>query len=119
MRITPKSKYLDRPCSYVSTGCAYEDITGERFTAPLPEGLSETGRATLNQLNTYVRAHLKVKKKVYYKRAERIKLREFLAENTGHAVVVVLGHAIYVNGKDYWSFFKNANDDVVCAWYLA
>jgi len=119
MRITPKSKYLDQPCSYVGTGCAYEDITGKRFTASLPEGLSDTGRATLQQLNGYVREHLKVKKKVYYRRAERFKLRDFLAGNTDRAVIVVLGHAIYANGQDYWSFFKNENDEVVCIWYLA
>jgi hypothetical protein len=119
MRITPSSRYNDMPCSYVGTGCAYEDITGQRFDAPLPEGLTDTGRASLRCLNAYVRKHLKIKKKVYYTRAERIKLREFLAGNTERAVICVLGHAIYVNGKNYWSFFGNANDDVVCVWYIA
>lgn len=119
MRITPNSKYLDQPCSFVGTGCAYEDITGKNFIAPLPEGLSDTGRATLQQLNTYVRRYLKVKRKVYYKRAERFTLREFLSKNTDRAVIVVLGHAIYVNGENYWSFFKNENDNVVCIWFLA
>lgn len=118
MRNIPHRKYEGKPCSYVGTGCAFEDIYGVRFGAPLPEGLSETGRATLRQLNSYAREHLPIRKQVYYKRTDRIKLREFLKANTERAVVVVYGHAIYVNGKDYWSFFENMNDDVVSVWYI-
>lgn len=119
MRITPNRKYNGLPCSYVGTGCAFEDITGQRFKEKLPEGLREDGWATMKQLNAYVREHLPVKKKVYYTRAERFKLRDFLANNTGRAGVCVLGHFIYVNGQNYWSFFNNLNDDVVCVWYIA
>lgn len=118
MRITPERKYRGKPCSYVGTGCAYENINGKKFTAPLPEGLKKTGWATLDILNKYVREHLKIRKKVYYCRNERFKLREFLEKNTERAVICVLGHAIYVDGKNYWSYFNNLNDDIVCIWYI-
>lgn len=119
MRKTPNRRYNGQPCSYVATGCAYEDMTGAKFKAPLPENLGADGWATMKQLNAYVREHLPVKRKVYYKRSERFKLREFLETNTESTVVCVLGHFIYVKGHDYWSFFSNLNDDVVCIWYLA
>lgn len=117
MRHIPNKKYKGLPCSYVSTGCAYENLTGETFKAKLPVGLKGDW-ATLKLLNEYVRQHLTVKKKVYYKQSERFKLREFLADNKENAVVCVLGHSIYVKGNEYWSFFDNHNDDVVCIWFL-
>ena len=119
MRKIPKNKYKGLPCSYVGTGCAFEDLTGERFTAPLPEGLADNGWATLRKLNSYVREHLPVKKQIYYKRTDRFKLRDFLKTNKGPAGVCVLGHFIYVNDDTYWSFFDNRNDDVVCVWYIS
>lgn len=118
MRVIPGRKYKGRPCSYVATGCAYENMTGQKFTAAEPEGLTETGYATMQILNSYVRAHLPVKKKFYYPRTERFRLRDFLSDNTERAVVCVYGHLIYVNGGDYWSFFENINDKVVCIWLL-
>lgn len=118
MRITPNKKYKGMPCCYVGTGCAFEDITQEKFRARLPQGLGETGWATLRILNRFVRDNLPVRKQVYYKRGERIKLRDFLKTNTELAGVCVLGHFIYVKGNDYWSYFNNLDDDVVCIWYI-
>ena len=118
MRIEPARKYKGMPCVYVGTGCAYEEMNGERFRAALPEGLEETGYATMDILNGYIRKHLPVAKKVYYKRSERFKLRDFLKTNDKRAVVCVYGHLIYAKNGDYWSFFKNMNDDVVCIWFL-
>lgn len=118
MRYTPNTKYKGWPCLYVSTGCAYEDMTGTEFKAKLPKGIKPDGYATMQIMNEFIRQQLPVQKKVYYKRGERFKLRDFLAENDQAAVVCVYGHSIYVKGKDYWSFFKNWNDDVVCIWYI-
>ena len=118
MRIRPNRKYKGQPCSYVGTGCAYEDIYGSEFTDPVPDGLREDGWATLRKLNAYVREHLPVQKQVYYKRNERFKLRDFLKTNKGRAGVCVYGHFIYVKDDTYWSFFVNDNDDVVCIWYI-
>lgn len=118
MRITPAARYQGMPCSYVGTGCAYEDYYGEPFPAlPSPE-LKEDGWLTLEGNNRYIRAYLPVRKKVYYKRSERPRLRDFLAKNNEKCGVCVYGHFIYVNGHDYWSFFDNDDDPVVCVWYL-
>ena len=118
MRIEPNPKYHGMPCSYVGTGCAYEDIWKEPFCPPLPEGLRNDGYLTLDGANKFLRAHLKVRKKVYFRRNERIPLREFLENNTEQCCVCVYGHFVYVNGRDYWSFFENEDDPVVCVWYL-
>ncbi len=117
-RIVPNSKYRGLPCSYVGTGCAYEDVFKKPFTVPLPDGLKDDGWLTLEKENEYLRQHLPVKKKVYFKRTERIALREFLQANTDRCCICVYGHFIYANGKDYWSFFDNENDPVVCVWYI-
>lgn len=47
MRYTPSDKYNGLPCSYVGTGCAYENITGELFPLPFPEGLEDNGYLSL------------------------------------------------------------------------
>lgn len=118
MRCTPESKYLGMPCSYVGTGCAYEDITGKPFSPELPEDLRDDGYLTLEGENKFLRQFLKVKKKIYFRRTERMPLREFLYANTEKCCVCVYGHFIYVDGKNYWSFFENENDPVVCVWIL-
>lgn len=118
MRIEPNAKYQGMPCSYVGTGCAYENIWGEPFRYPVPENLRNDGYLSLDDANKFIRAHLMVRKKVYFRKNERITLREFLAKNTEACCVCVYGHFIYVNGKDYWSFFDNEDDQVVCVWYL-
>lgn len=118
MRITPSSKYNGLPCSYVGTGCAYEDIYKKPFTEPMLDNLKGDGWSTLENTNKYVRCLLPIKKKVYYKRNERFTLREFLETNNTKCLVCVYGHFIYVNGKDYWSFFDNEDDKVVCIWYV-
>lgn len=119
MKITPNPKYDGKPCSYVATVCAYEDIfPGQSLPEIYPEGLDDSGYATLDAINKYIRAILSIKKKTYYKRSERITLQEFLQTNKKQCLVCVLGHFIYVNGQDYWSFFENENDKVVCVWYL-
>lgn len=118
MRIEPESKYMGFPCSYVATGCAYEDMTGGVFRPDLPEGLKDDGYLTLDGANTFIRKFLRVRKKSYYTKAKRVTLREFLETNTEKCCVCVYGHFLYANGKDYWSFFENEDDKVVCVWYL-
>lgn len=124
MRFKPNNTYDGMPCSYVGTGCAYEDIYNKPFLEPLPPNLKEDGWSTLENTNKYIRnifsgsTKAKIRKKVYYKRSERITLREFLEANTEKCLVCVYGHFIYVNGKDYWSFFDNEDDKVVCVWYI-
>lgn len=119
MRITPSEKYQGQPCSFVSVGCAFENVTGEVFDRSLPEELRNDGWLTLTNMNTFIRSALPVTKKVYYKRTERKTLSEFLSGNESRCLVCVLGHFIYVSSKDYWSFFDNEDDKVVCVWYIS
>ena len=118
MRIVPNKKYDGFPCSYVGTGCACERITGKPFDAPLPDGLKNDGYLSLDLANKFLRAHLPVSRKVYFKRTERITLGEFLKNNEQKCCICVLGHFLYAEGHDYWSFFENEDDPVVCVWYL-
>lgn len=118
MRIEPQMKYNGLPCSYVSAGCAYEDFYGEEFKEPILDGLKSDGWSTLDNTNKYIRSLLPVIKKVYYKKSERMLLQDFLKSNEARCIVCVYGHFIYVNGQDYWSFFDNSNDKVVCVWYI-
>ena len=118
MRITPDSKYNGMPCSYVSTGCAYEDMYRKPFPVDVSEHVKADGWLTLNDMNAYIRAVLPVKKKTYYKRNERMTLREFLLQNEDNCIVCVAGHFIYVDNANYWSFFNNEDDSVICIWKL-
>ena len=118
MRIEPDPKYHGLPCSYVGVGCAYEDINHKDFNANLPDTLKNDGYLSLDNANKFIRQYLDVQRKEYLTRKERMTLSEFMETNKSKACICVLGHFIYVNGKNYWSYFDNDNDDVVCIWYL-
>ena len=118
MRITPPDRYQNLPCSYVGTGCAYEDIYHIPFSGPLPEGLRKDGYLSLKKMDTYIRQYLSVKKKIYFSKKQRIPLREFLQHNKSPAGICVYGHFVYANNGDYTSFFDNEDDPIVCIWYL-
>ncbi len=118
MRITPDYKYIGKPCSYTGVGCAYEDTMHEAFNKPMPDNLKDDGYLSLDAANKFIRRYLPIRKKQYYKRSERITLKDFLQTNETSCCVCVYGHFIYVNGQDYWSFYENEDDDVVCVWYI-
>lgn len=118
MRIKPNDKYDNMPCSYVGVGCAYEDIYNKEFDEPLPDGMKQDGYLSLDNANKFIRQHLDVKKKKYFKGDERMTLAQFLEMNEEKCCVCVYGHFIYVNKHDYWSFFNNDHTEVVCVWYL-
>ena len=118
MRTIPADKYQGLPCSYVGTGCAYEDLFEEPFSYPMPEGLRNNGYLPLREMNTYIRACLPVRKKNYYNKQIRPKLSDFLQGHDSPMVICVLGHCIYANHGDYVSFFDNDNDPVVCVWHI-
>ena len=118
MRHEPNSKYNSLPCSVVGTGTAYEHLTGKEFTIALPEGIKPDGYLPLADEDKYIRQFLNVKKMKYFQRKVRIPLAVFLHDYKGAATVCVLGHFVFVENGDYWSFFDNDNDMVVCVWYL-
>jgi hypothetical protein len=118
MRIIPDLKYDGLPCSYVGTGCAYEDYFKKPFNEKLPDGLKSNGYLSLNSANKYLRSLLPVRKRVYFKGGTRPLLKDFLRDNKEKCCICVYGHFIYANGNDYWSFFENGDDEIVCIWYL-
>ena len=117
-RMNPWQRYRAFPCSYVATGCAYEDMHHTSFFGVLPDGLRDDGYVPLKYINTFVRKYLPVKKKLYFNKKSRIKLSDFLKEHKESMIICLLGHCIYANGGDYMSFFDNEDDTVVCVWYL-
>lgn len=118
MRLAPDEKYRSLPCSYTAVGCAYEDITGKKFSAEMPAGLKTSGYLTLEAENKFIRKHLPVSKKQYFPRSDRVTLREFLNSNSGCCVICVTGHYLYARGAHYMSFYHNEGDSVVCAWHI-
>lgn len=117
MRHLPEKFLYDMPCSIVAITSAKKDLNINTETI-LPNNLKENGYLDLNSMNKLIRTNLPVKKKQYFKRTERILLENFLEDNTEKCIVCVYGHYIYVNGEDYWSFFPNEKDKIVCLWYL-
>lgn len=121
MRYNPDQKFSGLPCSVVGTGTAYEYMTGDYFsTSPrnLPRGLKSDGYLTLEAEDKYIRQFLTVKRKVYVKRDDRITLSEFLKDHKEPCGICVLGHFLFAANGDYWSFFDNDQDKVVCVWYF-
>jgi hypothetical protein len=121
MRYEPDPKFNGLPCSVVGTGTAYEYLTGAYFsTAPknMPFGLKSNGYLSLRCEDAYIRRFLTVKRKKYYEQKERVTLGEFLKDYKGPAAICVLGHFLFAANGDYWSFFDNESDKVVCVWYL-
>lgn len=119
MRYEPDLRFYYSPCSVVGTATAYEHLTGKLFPmGSMPQGLKPDGYLPLADEDKYIREFLRVKKKKYFRRNERQTLVVFLREYKGAAAVCVLGHFVFVDNGDYWSFFDNDNDMVVCVWYL-
>lgn len=110
-RVKPSERLRGIPCSMVAVACALGVET--------PPGgmvLSDGQYGSLNNMNTYVRRYLPVKRQTKYRRGERPKLKELHLD--GKAIVCVLGHFLYLDHETYWSFFRNSDDPVVCVWEL-
>ena len=119
MRIMPEEKYEGVPSSQVAIGCAYENVFDKNLSHTIEVRLKNTeGYATLEETNKSIRANLPISKRIYYRKAERISLSDFLKNNKEKCIVCVLGHYIFVDGKDYYSYFDNDSDVVVCVWYI-
>lgn len=114
IRIVPDQEYSGYPCSVVAVSCAIKRLP-EDLDEYLPQ-LRSDGYAKLNVSNRFIRNHLKIKKRIDYKRGERPKLKDL--HLAGKALVCVYGHMIYIEDDVYWSFFDNEEDDVVAVWLL-
>lgn len=118
-RITPDDIFNGYPCSFVAVNTAMwvNDDSCTKTLTDMPDGLKRAdGFLSLNNLNKYARANLDIKRRLYFKRGERSKLKDLHLD--GRAIVVVYGHCIYVDHETYYSFFDNENDDVVSIWEL-
>lgn len=118
-RIEPAPIYKGFPCSAVAVGCAKQIARRSDVKALKSPDLKDDGYLSLKGMNALVRANLTVVKQEKFKRGERPLLREYARQIKGKkAVVCVLGHYVYFDGKDYWSYFWNGGDEVVSAWII-
>lgn len=108
IRVIPDKSLEGLPCSSVAISCAL----GRKVVLPTSH---DDGYMTLKDNNRHVREHLSVARYKYFKRGERPLLRELDLEK---AIVCVYGHLIYVQGREYYSFFDNEDDEVVAYWEL-
>lgn len=108
-RRKPNDTLRGKPCSIVAVSCA---LGGKAKGKPT----LKDGYATLASANKYIRENLNVKKRTDFKRGQRPKLKDLHLD--GKAVVCVLGHFLYLDHEDYWSYFNNENDPVVAMWEL-
>ena len=112
-RNIPQDIFRAFPCSMVAVGTAIGELP------PVPSGLHDSGYLSLDAMNRYVRGLLPVARAEAFRRGQRPSLKEFLEGNEGRrAVICVLGHYLFADGKTYWSFLRNAKDPVVQVWYL-
>ncbi len=118
-RITPPDIYRGLPCSAVAVGCAKGVARRSEAQRLCAADLKEDGYLSLKGMNALIRANLAVLKRVNYKRGERPVLRDWAHSHIGQrAIICLLGHFIYFDGRDYHSFFWNGGDEVVSAWIL-
>jgi hypothetical protein len=129
----PSELYDSIPCTMVANICSLIGAVPAKndFDACFLKcrGIAETlgyhsdGYLSLKEENRFIRSIQKVAKYTYYKRSERFPLsalpeRHATRKKPLRAVVMVLGHCIYVHDGMYDSFFDNCEDDVVAVWEL-
>lgn len=115
-RIVPGKIYRGLPCSVVALGCALKIGDSEALQRLYSPSIHADGYLSLDGMNRLVRANMGVIRRVNYRRGERPCLRDFCHRFDGKAVVCVAGHFVYVEDGNYYSFFKNGNDEVICVW---
>ena len=118
MRYNPSANLYNTPCSIVALDTAYRDIYNEFIAIDEIVRTRPDGYLALSKMQVYIKLLFKVKKSIQYTKAKRFKLKEFLKNNDKKCIIGLLGHYIYVDGKDYYSFFNNENDKVVKIWYV-
>ena len=126
-RIIPPRAYENVPCSILAADIALDrwitccDVEIDDKKLQIPENIKvrEDGYVTLNDMNKIIRRNFMVEKRITYKRGERPLLKEYIPNNNyGARILCCLGHYIYQEYDTYYSFFDNANDEVVSVWIL-
>ena len=118
-RILPNKIYRGVPCSVVAVGCATGITARDALRGLYSPDLRSDGYLSLHGMNRLVRANLAVLRHMTFRRGARPCLRDFCHAFKGKAVVCVAGHYVYVANGDYWSFFRNGDDEVISVWELA
>ena len=116
-RILPDDIYRGLPCSAVALGCALG--IKEKDKVEIPEGLRKDGYLSLSGMNKFIRPRIKVRRRVDFPKGRRPILRDVVKGNDLKAIVCCKGHFVYVDKENYYSFFRNGNDDVIALWWLA
>lgn len=125
--IIPVPAYEEIPCTVVACGCALDYFRKapagsskfDALRAAMELQYHDDGYLSLQGTNKLVRSLFEVPRGGYryYKRNERKQL--FQCDFDGkNAIVMVLGHCIFVTGDGYYSFFDNHSDDVVAVWIV-
>lgn len=118
-RIIPAEIFRGVPCSATALGCALGVSKKSEVRDLFSPALKKDGYLSLKGMDTLIRGRTRVRKVAKYKRGERPALRDFARAHRGtRAVICLLGHFVYFDGKDYHSFFFNGGDEVVQAWIL-
>lgn len=117
-RILPDEIFRGAPCSTVAVGCALHVTNRNALRSLVSKELHDDGYLSLAGMNRLVRANLSVVRRVDYRRGQRPTLRDFCHKYVGRAIVCVEGHFLYVEGGNYYSFFFNGSDRVVCVWFI-
>jgi len=118
MKITPSERFNGIPCSMVALYYAYKTIYNQRIAVEEIIRTRPDGYLALSKMNNYINMFFKVKKAQQYGSTKRFSLDEFLKTNDKKCMVCLEGHYIYVDGKNYFSFFNNEKDKVVKIWYV-
>lgn len=118
MQIIPNERFNGIACSKVALYYAYKDIYNQKIAVNDIIQTRPDGYLALSKMNHYINMFFKVKKAQQYGSTKRFSLDEFLKTNDKKCVVCVLGHYIYVDGKNYFSFFDNEKDKIVKIWYV-
>lgn len=117
-RKLPDSIYEGYPCSVVAVGCASGLTDADALKSLLSSKLHDDGYLSLSGMNRLARTNLPIVKRYNYKRGERPTLLKFSCDFKEKAIICVIGHYIYCNGEDYYSFFDNEFDDVISVWQI-
>lgn len=111
-------------CSTLSLSCAMANRYTPEDRMPTLEDIKRgihfyhEGYRSLKDMNKVVRFMFNVRKYRYFTKKERVPLKKIKTLGGERAIICVLGHYIYVENDNYYSFFNNDNDLVVAIWFL-
>ena len=118
MQITPNERFSGKPCSMIALYYAYRQIYKQNIAVEEIVRTRPDGYLALSKMNMYINLLFHVKKAKQYGSSKRFALKEFIQSNDKQCIVCVLGHYIFVDGKNYFSFFNNDYSKVVKIWEL-